>query len=120
MGAAVGRLSVTAFQGVLALVATPLLLTRLGVREFGAYALIVALPALVPFLDFGLGALVTARVAERVEDVTSDELRADLSASAALLIFVALCGGVATAGAAMTLNWADILGLSGVPHVQRA
>jgi O-antigen/teichoic acid export membrane protein len=106
------RLGVTGLQGLIALVTTPLLLGALGVDAYGAYALVVALPALLPFLDLGVGAFLTGSVARATAE-TEDSLRAQLSAAVVLLAFVGGLGVVVAGISALLVDWQGLLGLEG-------
>jgi O-antigen/teichoic acid export membrane protein len=109
------RLGLSVLAGALSLVTTPLLLGSLGVEGYGAYALIIGIPALLPFLDLGLGAVVTAAVAKGVADGDLSEARARLSATAALLAVLGLVLLVAALVCGFIVDWQAVLGLSSVP-----
>jgi O-antigen/teichoic acid export membrane protein len=109
------RLGLTALLAAFSLVTTPLLLTSLGVDGFGAYALIVAIPALLPFVDAGLGAAVTGSVAAASRRNQLGDVTGEVSAAAVLLAGAGLVLAVAVLACAFLVNWAAVLGVTAVP-----
>jgi O-antigen/teichoic acid export membrane protein len=109
------RLGLIALAGALSLVTTPLLLGSLGVEGYGAYALIVAIPALLPFLDAGLGAPVTGFVAAATGAGDLRGATREISAAFVLLAFAGLLLGAATFACFFLVDWGSLLGLNTVP-----
>jgi O-antigen/teichoic acid export membrane protein len=110
------RLGLTVLVGAFSLVTTPLLLGSLGVEGYGVYALIVGIPALLPFLDAGLGALVTQSVADAAGRNDLRSAHRSISAAVALLSAVALALLAATLAAGFLVDWSGVLGISTVPE----
>jgi O-antigen/teichoic acid export membrane protein len=113
--ALVSRLGLTGLVAALSLVTTPLLLASLGVEGYGAYALIVAIPALLPFLDAGLGASVTGSVAAAAKAGHIRGAAGEISAAAVLLAAVGLLLAAVILVSFFVVDWAALLNLTAVP-----
>lgn len=61
---AVARAGVVPITGICALASAALMIKSLGIAEYGIVATLVALPAMLPFLDLGLGASLTTTTAQ--------------------------------------------------------
>lgn len=88
-----------------------LVILRLGASGYALVALLVALPALVPFTDFGVGAAITTAVAE-APSIDDDHARRVLVTAFRVLTF----GGAALAACAYVLFrldvWTTVVGIN--------
>jgi len=78
--------------GVVALVATPVLIHGLGLERFGVLSLIWVLQTYFGLFDFGLGRAVTKHVAEALGRRESDRVRSIVWTSLALITVLGLVG----------------------------
>jgi len=86
---------------VLSFVLTPVILSALGARDYGLWAILNALSSYLLLADFGLGAAVTKYAAEYVATARQGALNALLST--VLLVFV--CAGAVMLAASFAVVW---------------
>lgn len=97
-------------SAVLGLVTTRLLITHFGTDTYAQYGLLVAIGALLPFTDLGLGAPIINAVAESDDARCDDHLKMVLvSAIRALLVSMLVVIAVALVVAAVG-GWPAVLG----------
>ncbi len=100
----------------LAFVTARLVIGNYGVADYGVFAFLLALPALLPSRDLGMGAKVTDVVARR-SVVGRGEIEAVLAAALAKLARVAVGAVAALVALQVTVGWHAVLGgaVRGVP-----
>lgn len=113
--AAMVKVAVMGVTGVLGLVTSRIILQNFGVDAYAQYGLIASLPALLPFADLGIAAVVINAVAE-AEDARSDEVMRRSITSALRVLLVSASIIVMTAIVITTLGlWPAILGKGLMP-----
>lgn len=89
-----------------------------GPRGFAAYAILIALPALIPLSDFGLAAAITDSIAQ--DGVGSNRARLAFKCVTSILAGVGLLSGLGGAVLAFVGLWGRILGIGDVASVNVA
>jgi len=95
-------------QAIATLLASRLILDHYGLHSFNTYALVIAMMALIPLNNLGVGASVTQAIASHGAD-DDRSVRAALTASRVLALSALGLAVVATVIAALGL-WPDLLG----------
>jgi O-antigen/teichoic acid export membrane protein len=104
------RLLVLPVSALLGIVVTRLIVENYGTAAFAQYGLLVAIGALLPFADLGMGAAVINTVAASDAPATDERLRRVLiTAIRVLLCSAAVLGAVAVAVTLLGL-WPELLG----------
>lgn len=79
---------------IVALIATPFLLHRLGLERWALFTLALSLAGSFGILDFGIGAALTRALAERIGTPAEHEAAPIIVAALALLTLISLVGAV--------------------------
>lgn len=113
--AALIKVVVMGITGVLGLITSRVILQNFGIAAYAQYGLIASLPALLPFADLGLAAVVINAVAE-AEDPRKDAVMRR-SITSALRVLVVSGAIIAIAALVITLLdlWPAILGQGLMP-----
>jgi O-antigen/teichoic acid export membrane protein len=114
--AAGARLVTLPLSAGLALATSKIIIDTYGLAAYGVFALVLAIPALLPSRDLGLGAKLTDVVARR-NLLGAGELEATLAAAVAKIAKVAGVAVVIVIGLQWSVGWHALLGASvhGVP-----
>lgn len=107
---ALAKLLIMAMGGILAVITGRLIIENFGVEAYAQYGLLATLPALLPFADLGVGAVVINSISAS-KDPRSDDQVTD-SVVSALRILVISGASIATLGILLfvTGGWSIILG----------
>jgi len=111
LGARIGALPV---QIVVTVLSTRLILDRLGVPGYAAFAVVVSLPNLISFAGLGVGAAVTDALARR-RLVGDERYHAVLLTSIRALMLSGLVVALAAAALTLTGEWPAVLGVPEQP-----
>lgn len=113
--AALSKMAVMALSGLLGIVTSKLIIAHFGAAAYGQYGLLTSFPALLPFADLGIAAVVINSVAES-DDVRRDARVRDTMTTAFRILIVS--GAViALVGVAISLLgvWPQLLGKGLIP-----
>lgn len=97
-------------SGVASVLAAKVVTVSVGISGYGAFALLIALPAVVPISDFGIAAAVTDVAAKF--GTKSAQFQATLRRVLSLLVRLACLGGLAVLGVTAAGWWPTLLGLT--------
>lgn len=108
--AAAMKVVVMGVTGVVALVTSRVILQHYGVEAYAQYGLLASLPALIPFADLGIAAVLINAAAEADDARRDERLRRTItSALRVLLVAGAIIAGLGLALSALDL-WPAVLG----------
>jgi O-antigen/teichoic acid export membrane protein len=87
LGTAAGaKVAVMGLSGVLGIVTSRMILSTYGVEAYAQYGLLASLPALVPFADLGIAAVVLNTVAASADPRNDDKVRRTLTTAFRILL----------------------------------
>ncbi len=112
--AAVAKVAVMAFAGLIGMFTSRLIITHFGVAAFGQYGLLTTLPSLLPFADLGIAAVVINAIAESRHPQQDEAITATITTAFRILLgsglaIVAVAGVITLAQA-----WPVLLGRGGL------
>lgn len=107
---AVVQVLVTGFSGLLGMLTARLIIEQFGVAQYAQYGLVATLPALIPFADLGMAAVVVNAMAATDRPDEDPEVRRTLTSA----FRVMFCSGLVIAAVAALLGvlglWPALLG----------
>lgn len=108
--AAIAKVLVMGVTGIVALFTSRLILQNFGVEAFAQYGLLASLPALIPFADLGIAAVIINAAAEADEPRTDRILRRTITSALRVLL---VAGAIIAVGGLLLSAlglWPAILG----------
>ncbi|MFD2797254.1 lipopolysaccharide biosynthesis protein [Promicromonospora vindobonensis] len=107
---AIVQVVVTGLSGLLGMVTARLIIEQFGVAQYAQYGLLASLPALIPFADLGMAAVVVNVLASSDRAKTDPVVRRTLTSAFRILV----CSGLTIAAVGMLLGvlgwWPLVLG----------
>ncbi|MDR7382454.1 lipopolysaccharide biosynthesis protein [Promicromonospora iranensis] len=109
-GSALAQVAVTGLSGLLGMVTARLVIEHYGLGAYAQYGLLASLPALVPFADLGMAAVVVNVVASSERPADDPEVRRTLTSAFRVLLVSGII--IAAVGVAFGLLglWPTLLG----------
>ena len=107
--AVVARILGLPISAVLAFATSRIIIDQYGFESYGLFALVLAIPALLPSKDLGLGAKVIDVVARRAS-LGAEEVEATLGAAVTRVTRIALVGIVGVFVIQSSVGWHELLG----------
>lgn len=98
------------------LLQVPLLLSSLGVDDFGRWLVLYTLPSWLSFANMGFGSVAANGMSMAAADGDLNKCRTLFSSTLALIAGIGICGSVFTAIVAPYIPWEKFLGVSTERH----
>lgn len=107
---ALAKLLIMGMGGLLAIITGRLIISNFGVDAYAQYGLLATLPALIPFADLGVGAVVINAISAAKDPVADENVTASVVSALRILVVSGLC--IAAAGVLffLTGSWPLVLG----------
>ncbi|RKT78468.1 O-antigen/teichoic acid export membrane protein [Terracoccus luteus] len=104
------QIAVSGGSGLLGIVTSRLIISHFGVAAYGQYGLLASLPALIPFADLGIAAVIVNNIAGSKHPATDDTVRRTITSA----FRVMLTSGLVIAAVSLLLYvsglWPVVLG----------
>ncbi|MGX1748724.1 oligosaccharide flippase family protein [Glutamicibacter protophormiae] len=107
---ALAKLLIMGMGGLLAIITGRMIISNFGVEAYAQYGLLATLPALIPFADLGVGAVVINAISAAKDPGEDENVTASVVSALRILVISGLC--IAAAGVLffLTGTWPLILG----------